>query len=311
MILLLCLLFFGLGLFSILPLKIDKNYKYFFVSIGILFFIIVAFRGQGVDRDYQNYIKFFDDYKKLSLLRVEPSFIFFAWLVKNVFFNEVVFIFFLYALIGISVKLYAIKELSHFWLLSLVIYVSYSFTLHDMTQIRVGGSVAFILLSIKPLYERKLFLFLILALLACSFHYSAIFVFFLWFLNPNKINGFIWGGLLILSFVLALLHIYATVLVGFIPIKAIFNKFLAYLTQEGGEMNILNSWQLLRCFLSFLLLWKVNVIQKHNKYAILTIKIYVLSASIYFLLSNIAVLIHQVELTAGCSLEGILVRVLL
>lgn len=292
MIIILCVLFVFLTGACFIP-RHDKIYKEFFYIFGVIFFTIAAFRGAGVDRDYLNYLKLYIDFDKLTLYKVEPSFIFLVWLVKTIFLNEAIFIYILYALIGITIKLYAIKQLSEFWLLSLLVYLSYSFILHEMTQIRVGIAAAFILLCIKPLFDRNLALFLVFALLAFLFHYSAIFVFLLWFINPQNINPRLYGSFIIVSFALSYLNFNFSNLIDLIPLDVIHNKILAYKYQQGDEINVLNAWQLMRCFLSFILLWKKDIIQQYNRYGVLLIKIYVFSTCSLFLLSDIPVFANR------------------
>jgi len=295
MVLVLSFLFLVIGALALIPLRINNGYKLIFITIGVILFLIAAFRVIGVDRDYLNYVKFFNDYKNLTIFKVEPSFIFVSYLVKRYLFNKVIFVFVIYALLAVSLKLYAIKQLSEFWLLSLLVYFSYSFILQDMTQIRAGVAVAFLLLSIKPLYERNLSLFLLFASMASLFHYSAIIIFPLWFLNPKNINSSLYMSFIFITFVLSRLNINFSNIIELMPIDIIHNKFLAYKYQQGGVLNVLNAWQLMRCFLSFLFLWKADEITQINKYGFLLIKIYVSSTCALFLFSDLPVFAYRIS----------------
>lgn len=295
MILILCILFFFIGLFSLIPLKIDNNYKYFFLFLSLFFFLIAAFREPGIDRDYLTYVKNFNNLNKQFYFIAEPSFKLIGLAVKSLFFNNVLFLFIIYALLAISIKVFAIKQLSEFWFLSLLLFLSYSFVLHDMTQIRVGVAVGFLLLCIKPLYERNFILFLTFACLAFFFHYSAIFVFFLWFLNPLKINIWIYGILILCSFIFSYFHFYLTNLLYLIPFKFLQIKLLAYKYEQGTYLNILNFWQLMRCLISLVFLWKYRTIQNHNPYTIIIVKIYIFSVISFFLLADIPVFASRIS----------------
>lgn len=289
MVILLVLIFFLIGFVSLLPLKKIKSYYILVYSIVFFLFLISAFRGPGVDRDYNNYLKFFYDFNKLTPIHIEPSFLFITWIIKNLFYDQAFLIFVFYALIGIGLKFYAIRQLSEFWLLSLAVYFSYSFILHDMTQIRVGISVSLLLLAIKPLYERRLIPFLVLSILAFLFHYSSIFYFFFWFLRTRTINKKLYFGIIVFSLLLSISNIYITNLLNLIPVQVLQIKILAYKLDQKGFLNVFNSWQLLRIFLCFLFLWKADFIYLYNKYAYLLIKLYVFSACSIFLLADIPV----------------------
>lgn len=299
MILIVCSLFISL---SLIPLFSTNNktkqsrnnngsrIKFLYISFGVLLVFILAFRGEGVDRDYGNYENIFflnsDQNSGSWSILIEPSFILISKLIQTFFNNNVIVLFVIYAFLGVSIKMYAIKQLSQFWALSLLLYLSYSFTLHDMTQIRAGVASGFILLCIKPLYERKLVNFLALSICATLFHYSAIIVLFLWFLNPQKINVKIYGLIIILAYLFYLFSsIYISEILKYIPISLLQNKILAYEYDNEGSLNVFNVWQIMRILLSFLFLWNIKQIQEKNKYGILLLKLYIFSTSSYVLLA--------------------------
>ena len=237
MILLICALFLILSLTtlfitdnSIKPYEknTDLFLKILFIFIGILLFFISGFRAVGIDRDYYNYINLYEENKDSWSFLIEPSFILISKFVKTCFNSNVTFLFVLFALIGVSTKMYAIKQLSEFWSLSLLLYISYSFILQDMTQIRVGVAAGFILLSIEPLYERKFWKFLIFSICAILFHYTALIIILLWFLNPTKINVKLYGLIIILVYLINLTSsFYISELLQYIPILPLQNKILA------------------------------------------------------------------------------------
>lgn len=296
MVLLICILF---GVISITSLLLNKknviiyakniklNFEIVYISFGIFLVIISGFRGEGIDRDYLNYKDLHFIGNESLRLTIEPSFNLISQVVKNLFNNNVTILFVTYALFGVSTKLLAIKKTSEFWLLSLLIYISYLFTLQEMTQIRVGVASGFIMLCIAPLKERHAIRFLLFASLAIFFHYSAIIVLFLWFLNPDKINIKFYALIIIGSY---LIHefsaIYITDIQKYIPITPLENKLLAYKYDNESNLNIFNVWQLMRTILCFLFLWKINIIQKENKYSILLLKLYIISTCSFVLLST-------------------------
>lgn len=273
--------------FFISLIQIEKKYYkiFLFILFGTTLFLLAGLRGYGVDRDYGSYVEAFNE--DLNVIFAEPSFLVISWLVKSYFQGNVVFLFLIYAFLGVFVKFYAIKKLTEFWFLSILMYIAYSFTLHEMTQIRAGVGVGFVLLCIQPLYERKLVLFLLYAILAFLFHYSIFFIFILWFINKDNFNKkkyflFIIGAYLINM----LFKNHISSLISLISegggLEA---KVMAYQFENNAELNVFNAWQLLRIALSFLFISKIDLLQKNNRYSIILTKIYVFATCAFVVLS--------------------------
>ena len=270
MITIVCVLFvlsFCIGIIHI-P---NRFYKIcIFVFLGLILVFIAGLRKEGVDRDYSNYKDVFDG-NTLDVF-AEPTFLFISWFVKSYFYNNVIYLFLIYAFLGVFTKFLAIKQLTEFWFFSILLYISYSYSLHELTQIRVGVAVGMLLLAIKPLYDRNLIKFIVLGFLAVLFHYSIFFIFFLWFMSATKINvkyyfclviGSCLVGLLFKNYFSSIYEIFA-----FGPVE---KKVLSYQFENNTVLNVFNFWQLLRCGLSFLFLYKIDLLQKNNCYSILLV----------------------------------------
>ena len=286
MVFLTCI-FFALTLLITLEFVEIRYRNLIFFSAGILLFCIAAFRPPMLDKDYASYLQMFESNLTFGQVIIEPSFILISTIVHNYFFSLPFVLFFFYAAIAVTVKLVAIQQLSGFKFLSLLVYFSYSFLLNDMTQIRAGVSVGFILLSLRPLYERKAIPFLIFALMAFFFHYSAIVVFFIWFLSPNKINTKIYAISLFVAYGISIFS--NAILSGFVdllPDGVLLNKLIRYEYENGTPLNIFNAWQLMRCLLCFIFLWKIELIWEQNRYAILLVKLYVMATLAFVLLAS-------------------------
>ena len=163
-------------------------YNVLFLLVFMLLFAIAGFRPVGVTRDSGGYavaIQSFIITHDYNFSILEPSF----YLITNVskfLFNDVVRgVFILYALLGVSLTLYAIKKNSSFPLLSLMVYICSYFILHEMTQIRVGVATAMFLLAIPDIVNRNLKSFLMKTALAILFHYSAIIILFTYLLGSK------------------------------------------------------------------------------------------------------------------------------
>ena len=88
------------------------NYKY--STVSYLFFccilvLVVGFRAENVDHDYQNYFNAIYDNTTIS----EPTFLFFSLVIRN-FSLPPAFLFLLYATLGIGLKFWAIRKYSSF-----------------------------------------------------------------------------------------------------------------------------------------------------------------------------------------------------
>ena len=150
------------------------KYKWLiFIIIGLTLILYAGFRPVGFDRDSPNYEAFFmHPDSKESAISVEPTFL---WICNfgAIILQDVRIVLLIFAIIGVTIKLLAIKKSSPILFLPLVIYFGNFYYLHELTQIRAGIAAAFFLLALPYPAEGKKALALILVLLACSFHYSA------------------------------------------------------------------------------------------------------------------------------------------
>jgi hypothetical protein len=298
MIYLLVLIFIISSVIVLLPIRnkgVKENILFF---LGFILILLAGFRGKGVDRDYDNYVQYF---KESAFGLVEPSFVVISKFLK-LFTSDPIFVFVVFALLGVSLKIKAIKQLSNLWLLSLTIYISYFFILHEMTQIRAGVASAILLLCIKPLYDRDWKKFFLLALLATSFHYSAIIIFPFWFLgqNPRKI----WLALSVpIAYIIYFLHVDVAV----IPIPIIRQKIEGYKSlQEIGnagsipnDINVFNLLFLAKVAIFYFLLWKYDIIAARNKYVPLLMKVYCISISSFLIFASLPVLAFRLNELCG------------
>ncbi|MBL0356226.1 MAG: EpsG family protein [Chitinophagaceae bacterium] len=283
----LTVIFFVLSMLSVLDIVHTRYRNVIYAVTGVFLFCVAAFRAPTVDRDYPNYMRLFNSNLIVGKAFVEPTFIWISDFVHRFLFANPVFLFAIYAAIGIATKLIAIRKLTNSVFASLLLYFSYSFTLHEMTQIRAGVALGFVLLSIQPLYERKGLKFLLFASLALLFHYSAIVVFFMWFLKPDKINVTFYAGLIFASYAAYFFSgVFLTDILSFLPQGDLAGKLIRYEGENGRALNIFNAWQIMRCLISFFFLYKINVIREKNKYAVLFLKIYILATVTFVLLAS-------------------------
>jgi hypothetical protein len=290
MIIQLFIIFFILSLLALtMPIRFCN--KYLFTFFWILLILTSAFRGD-VDRDYGGYI---DMLQRTYTFVVEPTFVFFSKIINNFLGGKYIFIFIFYALLGVSIKMYAIKKLTNLKFFSLLIYFCGFFILQEMTQIRVGVAAGFMLISIIFLEKRNLSFFLLSSLFAFLFHYSAIIIFPLWFIY--KINKPILFLLIPVSYFVYFIDIN---LIYNLPIPGVNDKISMYqiIADEKVEVvktNVFNYILLLNIILYYIFLSNYNLLKNKNKYFPILIRIYLISISTYILFAKMPIFSTRVS----------------
>lgn len=276
---------------SCIPIRypIVKKYLYFLQTISLILF--ATFRGIDFDRDQSLYLYSFNSTQ--SLENLEYSFSIIVNIVKKISGNFV-WLLFIYALIGVSLKLIAIKKMTEFFFLSIVVYISNTYILQDLTQIRAAVCSGFLLLSLIPLYNRNIKLFYLFAILAISFHFSGIPILFLYFLDPKEINTKIWSLLLPMSYIFLFIGLTPLGLAKIFSLELIQKKLEVYFSagkEVGSEkVNVFNTLVIFRFIFTYILLFNIEKIYKKNKYAIILLKVYIISQILLVQLSEVTTL---------------------
>lgn len=143
------------------------------VMIGIAMVFIAGTRGpydtpdsDNYETNYYNVSNTDDDYR-------EPSFVYISYYLNMMGFS-VSALFFAYALLSIPIRLAAIYKLSNLPILTLGIYISYFYQLHDLMQIRCAVASALFLFAIYYRAATKWWKFVLCILVGSIFHYSAV-----------------------------------------------------------------------------------------------------------------------------------------
>lgn len=283
----LVLLFIILFLLSVIDIA-EKNKHVIFRLLSLIFFTTALVASES-SKDYLSYHTAFSFIEGYKDTRFEPTFSLIVKTIK-IFSSNSIFLFATYAIIGVFIKFFAIKKLTNLYFLSLLIYLSNYYLLHEINQIRAGVASGILLLSIKPLYERNSKLFFLSSILAISFHYSAIIILPLWFLNPHKLNRNIAFIIIPLSYLLVLNNITLGRFIELIPIDPVQRLYIMYSTQmEKGlksDINIFNTIQLLRCLIALIMVYFYKILEEQNKYSIILLKIYITGIVTFVLFSD-------------------------
>ena len=261
-----------------------KQEKIIIYGVGLFLILLAGFRG-GIAMDYTVYEDYYRYIINTGFTDVEYSFRIITYAVHYLF-NNVIYLFVIYSIIGVIVKFYALKRITEFFFLSVLLYFSHYFILGEMVQIRIGVSYGFILWSIIYIKDKELIKFLSVSLFAIFFHYSAIVMLPFYFINSKRVQN-IYFFLIPLCYILYFININIIDVLEFVDFKIISEKYVKYKLKASVEdINVFNAWQLGRLVISGLFLWKWKLIREKTEYGVIIIKFYVISCFFLVALSK-------------------------
>jgi hypothetical protein len=299
----LIIIFSFIGFLAIGEQLINRKDLLFFgilVIIGLTLF--ATFRPAGADRDYDTYLYSFglflnpaDYFKHFSdWAFFDPFYYLIPSFLKTYVSPQyyIILTFFVFAAIAVTLKAWSIYKLSNFFFLSLLVYFSNFFLLHEMTQIRAAVATGFFLTGIYYLEKKKYIVFLCLILLSTSFHYSSLLYLFVLLLNARSFNKPLYFGLLALTLIFAFIDTgfifsFFSIDLGPLTIRA---STHAELSELGlvEKVNKLSILFLSNFIITVVLILFSKTIYNHNKYAYLLIKLQVWGLLFFQLFSAIA-----------------------
>ena len=282
-------------IFIIICLPVFFNFKQLNLvkTIISLILIITALLSSHYSKDYSNTIGMYRE-ATAGIMKHEFSFYFLARVLDSVFKNPFVLLL-LYSALGVSIKVYAITRLTEFIFPSLLIYFSYYFFLHEVTQIRAGVSSALVLLSIAFLSEQKNYKFFAFAFLASIFHYSAIVIFPLILIKRDTVQR-IYYFLIPAGFLIWALNINLSALLSVINIEYIRIKYQTYLQlSDVHRIHLVNVLSVSRFIFCYILLWKWRFLKGKANFSVVLIKLYVLSSFVFIIFSDIPALAFRLS----------------
>ncbi len=275
--LLINIVFFILVLYLLFH-KSGYNNNFVFSFFAFVFFLLSAFRVENFDRDYQSYVYIFNNIDDF-LGYIEISIFVIIKFLKGINANYLS-LFVIYAFLGVVLKFYTINKLSVFPMVSLLLYFSYSFLLHDLTQIRVNVAIGFMLCSLIPYFDRKYWLSALLFLLGVVFHYSTFVFLIVLFLDKSKMSK-IWHYVIPISYIVGLFSLYLYNYFDILQFSYIEFKLSAYEDElSNDKMNIFNSWQLLKIVFAYFIMFKIDYLKQFSSSVVLFMKMYIISISV-------------------------------
>ncbi len=293
------LLFISIILILLFAEEYLGKYKWAaYILLGLAFVLYAGLRPIGFDRDSENYENLFmHPDSNISDISVEPSFLFLSRLLYIVY-PDVHILFILYALLGISLKFFAIRRLTPLFFLPILIYTGNFFLLHDITQIRVGIASALFLLAVKPLSEGRRLHALAYLVVAVIFHYSALALFPLLILNNNpfgQVDKILWALIIPVCFMLFFMG--TDVLTTF-QIPYITDKVEAYRALSENKLereSILNPFPLIKMAVFLYFLYFADIIKDEVPSIYLLVKILGCSLIAYFAFSSIKIVSMRIS----------------
>jgi hypothetical protein len=277
-------------LLSILVLYNKEKPKLTLLLVVIFLIIIAGFRG-NIDNDHLTYIRYYELISSGHPFVFEPFFLLISYIV-NFTINNVLAVFVIFAIFGVSLKYIAIKKLSNFWMCSILVYFSYFFLLHEMTQIRTSIASGILLLCIPFIYNKNLKGFLILVLLGSMSHYSLIAIVPMYYISTKKVEN-IFFFLIPITYIFFYLNINISSIISLM--SSFYNtggsRFEYYaMLAETNSIEVFSVLQLIHITISYILLWKWKFLAKKNDYFIILLKFYIIGTSLFVALADIPAL---------------------
>lgn len=294
------LLFMFLSIIYMIDPKNNKLTTIMYVFAGIVLILVAGLREKGVDNDYYVYRNFW----MTSRLKgdVEYSFYLIRIFTKEYLNLSFQYLIFIFAVLGVSVKLIAIRKLTPLIWASLLIYFSHYYILHEFTQIRIGVATGFVLLSLYYQSDKKYILFLICAGLAVFFHQSCTIVFLFILLKNQKKNFWIYYYVIPFGYLLYFFNTYLNIS---IPVPGLQDKIDLYTdaTESGflkdTKINPFNSLLLVRIIIFYIMIFYNKKISEHLPSYYLLMKVYAFSIFSFLFLSKIPVFSFRIQELLG------------
>ena len=147
-----------------------------FIYIFLIYLIAFSSTRSIVNFDMENYKEMYENYKILSISKVEPSFIFLSWMF-NQFTSSSYLLFSAYSLLNILFVYLAIKNFTPYIKTSFFLFLTIPMLyLLSLAGIRYSLAEAIMFFAVSLLFTEKKLLFLFFGTLSILFHYSAVFV---------------------------------------------------------------------------------------------------------------------------------------
>lgn len=181
---------------SLLSLNIG-NCSYLFLALVLAIFC--GCRGVGIDEDSKAYVLMMGHINVFSdvFCAFEPTFSFLVLLLKTCHIFHPRLIFIVYALLSVALNFYVIKKYTLYPFWAVLLYYSYPFLVHDMTEIRIAVAIPILIYSVQYIYNKDVVKFLSWVFMASLFHYASLLFLVFYLISPSRINLYRYALLLL------------------------------------------------------------------------------------------------------------------
>ena len=191
----------------------EKKNEIFLILSFLQMFIILAIRNIDVGIDLQNYIPFYERCETYSWAQIlEPGLKEYGYRIYNKILSLLAIsdqlFFSLTAGISLIGVYFVIKKYSKNYFLSTYIYIAFDFYIFIFSGLRQSIALSIGMIAIKFIEEQKFFKFIILILLASTFHISALILIPMYFMKNIKVKPKMFPVILLIYFMLFIMRKY-------------------------------------------------------------------------------------------------------
>lgn len=273
-------------------MSLVKNFSFLALVSALVLF--AGFKPSGFDRDYYNYYNYFIE-GDIDWFRFEPFFNVIVILVNYLGLPFYIFLTII-SLISIYIKYKFIRALSSSALFSLLVYISFFYILHDLTQIRVALALSFILISVYFFLDKKHKISLFFMFAGVLFHYSVL-IFVILFIFNSYNKKIFWYALPAIGFFLGYASpVIASFLIGYLP-ELISWRLRVYLESEehiSNPINIFNYHASFSLLIYYFVLTNVDRLKSYKVECLIFVKMLGFGLFFFYALSFIPVLSFRI-----------------
>ncbi len=261
--------------------------------------LYVAFRPDDIDKDYISYLGFYENPSGIVAVLTEPTFKLINGVARLC--GLPILIFVIYAFLAIPLKVCAIRRLSPYWYMSILLWYTHLFLIQEMTQIRVAVSTAFFLFSLPFLAKGCKLKFILFVVISVLFHYSALVLLPLIFIGNKPLSRPLRVILIVVPILAYTSSSVGIEILKMIPIPFIQTKLQMYedlMVYKGGiwaDINIYNAMAMIRLSAYYILIWKYDYLSDKYPYMPILLKIFCYSVCLYVGFSFMPPLAIRVE----------------
>lgn len=278
--------------------------------MGVGLVLIAGLKGRGVSVDEKYYREFYEHTLLFPMLfrnpvlffsvdRAEPLFFVISSLCKtflpaSIGYQSVIFIF---ALLAVSIKLKCIDDYTEFAFLTLFLYISHTFFIQEIIQIRAGLATAIAFYSFRHIIDRNFPKFTLIMLVAIFFHYSAILFFPFYFVSTKKINPWLYVAIVAVPYLMLVSGWDCLSLLKKFDLGVYSDKLEHYEKDQVYHVHTIDRFNmtlLAQLLISGVLLFFRKELAEKTPYGILFLKINLVSIAMFYLCFPVPVFAFRV-----------------